>query len=82
MLTADHNTHQPMIMALPLVKLADPAHVIPTLRFVASDAAPCVAEALMDCLITNYMPHSGRDRSSATRFLHELIGGATQAPHT
>lgn len=73
MLAANYTTTSPQIMTIPLTELFNPIYTVPTLLFVADNASPCVAEALMHCLVANDMRCTGRDRMASTRYLHDLI---------
>jgi len=59
MLVSNYISYPAPVIALALSELANPIYRLPTLRFVAENASPCVAEALMGCLISNDMRPTG-----------------------
>jgi hypothetical protein len=73
MFTEEYTTERHSIMALPLVRLADPEFLIPVLSYTVTAAPPCVAEALMGHLIHEEMRRTGKDRVAACSYLESLI---------
>ena len=67
--TTDFNA----LMRLPLVLLAQPANLRPVLVFIASCAAPCVAEGLMALLVRGLMQLTGWAREVATARIHQML---------
>lgn len=62
----EFTTDTPSLMSLPLAALVDPAHFPTVLEFIANTAAPCVADALTSCFVSEVMLRTGCPRQEAT----------------
>jgi len=52
---AKYTTSGSALMSLPLAELANPEHLTSLSEFVDNDAAPCIAEALMEFVSVCYL---------------------------
>ena len=66
-------TKNASILRLPLVELGHPKNLRPVLEFIASDAPPCVAEALMLFLSFNLQQMTGCSHARALTFMNKLL---------
>lgn len=73
MSVAELTTQNAFVLSLPLRDLGQPKHLRPVLAFIASDAPPCIAEALMVLLTFNLQQMTGCTRARALTFLNKLL---------
>ncbi len=68
-----YTTSTSSVLHLPLVELAKPENLSSVLEYIARSAPPCIADGLVNKLITDLVVLLGCTRKAAVSFINRLI---------